>query len=254
MAGVAVVKLGGEVVAAGRGAALGAGVQRLQAGGGQVVVVHGAGPQLSALQERLGLPVRKVAGRRYTDEATLQAVKQAVGQVNLDLCRQLLTAGVAAVGLTGAVQAVRRPPRVYTGAGDQPVDLGLVGDVTGFDRELLLLLWSAGRVPVLACVGLSTDGGVYNINADTVASALARGLSAQTLALVSDRPVLRDVADPRSRVPELRVAEAHAMIRSGAAQGGMVAKLEEACAALESGVGEVLITTDLLDDTTVLRP
>ena len=104
-----IVKLGGEVVASPQLAVICAGVARLVAAGVQVIIVHGGGPQVSALQERLQIPVRKVAGRRYTDEDTLRVLKMAVaGGVNVDLCAGLRAAGVRPVGLHGAVRATRR--------------------------------------------------------------------------------------------------------------------------------------------------
>jgi acetylglutamate kinase len=247
---VIVLKVGGEVVTS---PALCAGAARLCAAGERLAIVHGGGPQLSRLSERLGLPVRKIAGRRYTDEATMEAMKMAVcGQASVDLCGALRRAGVQPVGLSGAVFATKRPPRVYTGAGPEPVDLGQVGDVTGFDLPLLHLLWSGGRVPVLSCLGTGPDGALYNINADTVAAALARALPADRLLLFSDTPVLRDAGDRQSRLPRLSAAAARELIRAGAVQGGMIAKVEEACGALDQGVAEVVITADLGDDSTVV--
>ncbi len=255
-----VIKIGGEVVGSAALPRLAAGIGKLVAAGARVAVVHGAGPQVSALQERLGIVARKIVGRRYTDEATLQVVKLAVaGQVNVDLCAGLRQAGLAPVGLHGAVWARKRPPRVYPGAGDQPIDLGLVGDVAGFDLDLLATLWQAGRVPVLACLGVGIDpeagagGAIYNINADTVAAALSRALPAQRLVLCSDVPVRRDLADPQSRIDTLTAAQARALIADGVARGGMVAKLEEAFGALSEGVAEVVITADLDEESTVLR-
>ncbi|MCS6913209.1 MAG: acetylglutamate kinase [Myxococcales bacterium] len=251
---VVVLKVGGEVVASPQMTTVAAGLVRLQREGRRLVLVHGGGPQLSALQQRLQIPVRQIAGRRFTDEATLEAMKMAVvGQVNVDLCAALRRAGLQPVGLHGAVLARRRPPRVYPGAGDEPLDLGLVGDVVGFDMRLLHLLWQDGRVPVLACLGVGPDA-LYNINADTVACALAEALQADQLVLVSDLPLLADRTDPHSRIPHLQAQQAQELLHSGAVQGGMLAKLEEACRALAQGVREVLLTTDLGDNTTRLTP
>src|SRR5687767_10636735 len=99
------------------------------------------------------------------------------GRLNVDLCAALLKAGARPVGLHGAsarvIAAEKRPPRVYSGAGAEPIDLGLVGDVTGVDEALLGLLMERGYVPVLACLGAGADGQVYNINADIVATRVA---------------------------------------------------------------------------------
>jgi acetylglutamate kinase len=152
---------------------------------------------------------------------------------------------VAAVGLTGTsglVRARKRPPRVVAGGGDAPVDFGLVGDVVDFDLPLLRALWSAGYLPVVACLGGDDAGGALNINADVVASQLAGALSARCLiAVTAVGGVRRDKDDPTTRIARLTVAEARAEIAAGRVKGGMIPKLEEAFAPLEAGVGAVHI-------------
>ena len=241
-----VVKLGGEVIGSAALAVVARDVADLSRTG-PVVVVHGGGPQASKLQERLGMIPRQVAGRRVTDEATLDVVKMVVaGKLNVDLCAALGAAGARPVGLHGAsarvIEATRRPPTVYAGAGPEPVDLGLVGDVTGVGKDLLALLAGHGYVPVLACLGAGPDGAVFNINADTVANRVAVELGADGLFLISDVPgVLRDVTDPGSRIGRLTVAEGHALIAEGAVTRGMIPKLEESFAALAEGVRRIHI-------------
>jgi acetylglutamate kinase len=242
---VIVVKLGGEVIAS---AALGvvapdlAELSRRDA----LVVVHGGGPQATALQERLGMKAKQVAGRRVTDEATLDVMKMVVaGKLNVDLCAALGAAGARPVGLHGAsalvIEASRRPATVYAGAGPDPVDLGLVGDVTGVGKDLLVLLIERGYVPVLACLGAGATGEVFNINADTVANQVAIALGAD-LFLISDVPgVLRDVKEPSSRIPRLTIDEGRALIASGVVTRGMIPKLEESFAALSEGVRAIHI-------------
>lgn len=242
-----VVKIGGEVVGSGEAAVLAADLRELIAGGARVAIVHGGGPQATELQKRLGLETKQVAGRRVTDAATLDVMKMVIaGKLNVDLCAILGAAGLSPVGLHGAsaqvVRAVRRPPKVYPSAGPEPVDMGLVGDVTGFNLGLLETLWAAGHVPVLACLGADGSGGVYNINADLVGNQLAAALRAQRLFLVTSTPgVLRDVSDPSSRLARLTCAEARQAIAGGAVTGGMIAKLEEAMAVIDQGVGAIHI-------------
>ena len=242
-----VVKIGGEVVGSGEAAVLARDLRELRDTGGKIAIVHGGGPQATELQKKLGLETRQVAGRRVTDAATLDVMKMAVaGKLNVDLCATLAAAGVPAVGLHGAsglvVRAKRRPPKVYAGAGPDPVDLGLVGDVTGFNLPLLETLWTAGYVPVIACLGADAEGGVYNINADMVGNQLAAALEAERLFLVTSTPgVLRDVNDPSSRLARLTCAEARDAIATGVVTGGMIAKLEEAMAVVDQGVGAIHI-------------
>ncbi len=242
-----VVKLGGEVVASPEMEAVAEDLRELVAGGHRVAVVHGGGPQASALQRRLGLEPHIVAGKRVTDAATLEVMKYVVaGQLNVDLCATLLAHGVLGVGLHGAsghaIQARRRPPRVLTGAGPEPIDLGLVGDVTGFNLGLLGDIQERGMVPVLACLGCDAGGQALNINGDTVASQLAGALRADALVLVTSTPgVLRDLGDPASRIARMTRREFEAGVASGAVSGGMIPKLEESFEVLAGGAKSVVI-------------
>jgi acetylglutamate kinase len=246
-AGPIVVKLGGEVIGSAALTVVARDLAAIARAGGRVVVVHGGGPQATRLSERLGIATRQVAGRRVTDEPTLDVMKMIVaGKLNVDLCAALVAAGARPVGLHGAsarvIAAERRPPTVYASAGPDPVDLGLVGDVTAIDKDLLGLLTAHGYIPVLACLGAGADGAMYNINADTVANRVAIELGAEGLMLVSDVPgVLRDVADPASRIPRLTIAEGHRLIAEGAVTRGMIPKLEESFAALAEGVRRIHI-------------
>lgn len=244
---ILVVKVGGEVVGSGEAATLASDLRVLVEDGARLVIVHGGGPQATALQQRLGLPTVQVAGRRVTDAATLDVMKMVLaGKLNVDLCALLNAAGLSPVGLHGAsalvVRATRRPPKVYEAAGPDPVDMGFVGDVTGFNLALLHTLWGAGHVPVIACLGADADGGVFNINADMVGNQLAAALHAERLFLVTSAPgVLRDIHDPASRLPTLTRAQARGAIIDGTVTGGMIPKLEEAMDVIDQGVGAIHI-------------
>ncbi|HEY1956239.1 MAG TPA: acetylglutamate kinase [Polyangiaceae bacterium] len=246
-----VVKIGGEIVKSGAIATLAIDLAELARSGESIIIVHGGGPQATELQKQLGQTPNIVAGRRITDAATLDVMKMTVaGLVNVDLCAALFHAGCKPVGLhgasSGAIAAKKRPPKVVAGAGPDPIDFGLVGDVTGVNRELLKALISADFMPVLACLGCDGAGQTYNINADTVANQVAVALDAQALVVVSDVPgVLRDVADPTSRIPKMTKAEADAAIASGVVTKGMIPKLEESFAAIAAGVRSVLVVGKL---------
>jgi acetylglutamate kinase len=249
---VIVVKVGGEIVKSGAIEAIAPDIAELAKSGENVVMVHGGGPQATELQKQLGQTPNIVAGRRVTDAATLDVMKMIVaGLVNVDLCAALTRAGCKPVGLhgasSGAIRAKKRPPKVMAGAGPDPVDFGLVGDVTGVNRELLSLLVSNGHVPVLACLGCDeATGQTYNINADTVANQVAVALDAKALVVVSDVPgVLRDVSDPSTRIARMTKADADAAIERGVVTKGMIPKLEESFGAIASGVRSVLIVGKL---------
>ncbi len=249
--GAVVIKLGGEVVSGPYLPALAADIAELSRAGTPVVVVHGGGPQATALQKALGQEPKIVGGRRITDRATLDVMKMTVaGQVNVDLCSALLGAGAKPVGLHGAssatVRAKKRPPRVVSGGGPDPIDFGFVGDVTGLNEELLSLLVGAGFVPVLACMGADEQGNVYNINADVVANKVSILLDATALVLVSDvRGVMRDIAEPSSRIARLTLEDGKKAIADGIITKGMIPKIEESFAAIAEGVRAVHVVGKL---------
>jgi len=220
-------------------------VCELQKEGYEVVFVHGGGPQTTALQKALGQEPNIVGGRRVTDSETLEAIKMAVGgKANLELCRHLLAQGLTPVSLNGAsggvIRATRRPPRIVSGCGTEPIDFGLVGDVTGINKETLELLTCNKFVPVIACIGADADGALYNINADIVANAIAIAFEATHLVLVTGAPgVLRDRNDPSTRIPKLSIDEGQAAIEAGIIADGMIPKMEESFRALEQGVTNI---------------
>jgi acetylglutamate kinase len=211
--------------------------------GWRAVVCHGGGPQTSALGRRLGLEPTLVAGQRVTDSDTLRVACQAIaGEVGCALVAAAWSVGLPAVGLSAGIVHARRRPLVDVAGVDEPVDYGLVGDVTRVEARTIEACWAAGLVPVASPIGVGTDGvRLLNINADTVASAVATALRADHLFTVTSVPgVLRDRHDPSTRIPSLRVAEARAAIAAGTIAGGMIPKVEEAIAAL-AGAGAVHI-------------
>ena len=254
-----VIKLGGDVV--GRPGldkptsellAISHDVAAVASQGTRLVLVHGGGPQATALQKALGQEPNVVAGRRITDGPALEVMKMAVaGQVNVDLCAALVASGARPVGLHGVsgqvIRATKRPPRVVGGGGSEPIDFGLVGDVVSINTELLALLCSRGFIPVIACLGCSDQGQPLNINADIVANKVAKALEADHLVLVTGTPgVLRDINDGQSRIERLTASEARAAIADGTIAGGMIPKIEESLVILEQGgVGAVHIVGKL---------
>ena len=254
----AVIKLGGDVLEGEGLAAAAAEIARARAGR-RLLVVHGGGPQATALARKLGVESRIVAGRRVTDDPMLAIMKMVVGgKLNADLVAALRANGVPAFGVSGAsgvIRAHRRPPRVVTGAGDTPIDFGLVGDIDGFDVELLDALDARDALPVIACLGADASGTVLNINADVVASQLAAAVGARALvACTAVGGVRRDKDDPATRLPRLTIADARAAIIDGTVQGGMIPKLEEAFAPLEAGVGAVHIVAPGEIATSLVEP
>ena len=213
----------------------------------RVVVLHGGGPQLSAMQSRCGIEPRKVAGRRITSQEDLVLVKQVLcGQVNVDLVSLMQAHGVNAFGCHGAsgklIQANKRPPIKVSGGGAEPIDFGEVGDVTLINTELLSSLLSADLVPVIASLGINANGDVFNINADTTVVQIARQMSAELLVFVTGiGGIFHDIKDPASCFTELDETTARQHIDNGIIVEGMIPKVEEALSLITSGVGTVAI-------------
>jgi acetylglutamate kinase len=246
-----VIKLGGEVMLNVAGLrALASDIAILAQSSVGVIVVHGGGPQADALAKKLGHRVRKVAGRRVTDDDALEVAKMVYGgSINLELLAALRAAGALAVGLSGAdgrlVTVTRRPPVLvcdrHTGT-QEWVDFGHVGDIASVDVSLLDLLLGAGYVPVIASLAADEQGNLYNINADTVARTLAAALRSDRLYLLTNVPgILLDPADPGSLLPVCTREQAESLIGQGVISGGMLPKVQNCLQALADGVQQVQI-------------
>ncbi|HAZ95362.1 MAG TPA: acetylglutamate kinase [Porticoccaceae bacterium] len=245
---LAVIKVGGDILLDEiQRSGLAQNILGLIADNWHVVVLHGGGPQLSAMQSRCGIEPRKVAGRRITSKEDLVLVKQVLcGQVNVDLVSVMQAQGVNAFGCHGAsgklIQAKRRPPINVSGGGPDPIDFGEVGDVTGINTDVLVSLLSTDLVPIIASLGMDPSGAVFNINADTTVVQIAREMSAELLIFVTGiGGIFEDIKNPASRFADLDVAEAKEQINKGVIVGGMIPKVEEALSLLESGVGTIAI-------------
>lgn len=216
------------------------------------VVVHGGGPQISAMLDRAGVKSTFIDGLRVTDEATMEVAEMVLsGAINKELANWITLAGAEAdvrgVGLSGKdgrLITVTKASRTRTDPGsklEEVVDLGFVGEPSKIDPQLITNLIFADHdyIPVVAPIGVAEDGQTYNINADTVAGALAGALNAKRMLLLTD---VAGVLDEKGElIRQMTVAEARGAIASGVAKGGMIPKLETAIAAVESGVEAVVI-------------
>lgn len=253
-----VMKLGGRLCEPGKALdSLAEQLALLHQLGIRVVVVHGGGEQTSRTCRRLGIEPRIVAGRRITDEATLDVAKMMMaGTVNTDLLAALQRAGAPAVGISGVdgglLKAARRPvQRVNdpdTGE-SRLIDFGLVGDIESVQPQLLTHLQAGGYLPVVCSLAGDGAGGVLNINADTVAAQLAVVVKAAKYVLVSTVDgVLSDAQNPATLLTQLDVADLDALIERGAITGGMLPKLAACRAALSGGVPRVHVINGLTPD------
>jgi acetylglutamate kinase len=259
---VFVVKLGGDVLADPRAVdGIAAQVSLLSSLGIQLVVVHGGGPQATALSRRMGAEPRIVAGRRVTDDDALAVAKMVyAGQLNVDLLASLRAHEAQGVGLSGVdadlITAHRRPPvKVVDDDGKtQTVDYGHVGDLDRVDPRVLRTLLDARFVPVVASLAGDGDGNVFNVNADTVAESLAVALRAQKLIFLTGAPgVLRDREDPSSLIAFADPDDLAGLLASGAVAGGMRPKVEACIRAATGGVERTHIIDGRVADALLLE-
>lgn len=195
------------------------------------VIVHGGGPQIGKLLERLGKQSTFVDGLRVTDDETMEVVEMVLGgRVNHEIVELVQQAGGRAIGLTGSDGGMIRVRR-RTKDGR---DIGRVGEVIGVEPSAITAVAEAGFVPVIAPIGVGEDGLTYNVNADEAAGAIAQALRAEKLILLTDVPGVLD-ADGRL-IPELTRERARALVDAGVIKGGMIPKLECCSTAVQGGV------------------
>jgi acetylglutamate kinase len=210
----------------------------------QVVVVHGGGPQINRMLDRVGIESSFEGGLRVTDEATMGVVEMVLaGTVNQDIVGLICSQGGRAVGLSGKDDHFLRgrkkaPVAVKAENGDEKqVDLGRVGRVDGVDATILQNLISNGFIPVVAPIAVDDAGQALNVNADTAAGSIAAALGAAKLVLMTDVEGVKDAQG--ARISSLRAREARELIEAGVIRGGMIPKVQCALDAVEQGVEKV---------------
>ncbi len=235
-----VVKYGGAAMAGeDRMSSFAEDIVLLQLVGIRPVVVHGGGPQIDRMLERLGIPSERRAGLRVTSPEAMEVVEMVLGGAdNKKIVALVNRHGGKAAGLTGKDGGLLAAGKlVVAGEDGTVVDLGLVGEVRSVNAEVLRALERSGFVPVIAPIGVGPDGEAYNINGDTAAAAVAAALAAEKLILLTD---VEGIKDGQGRlVSTMSAADAEAAIRSGTITGGMIPKVECGLSALRSGVGKV---------------
>ncbi|HVM05348.1 MAG TPA: acetylglutamate kinase [Acidimicrobiales bacterium] len=234
---VVVVKYGGNAIGDDEAlASFASDVALMHSVGMRTVVVHGGGPQIGHLMNRLGMVPEFREGLRVTDADTLDIARMVlVGKVNRDVVSAVNVHGPLAVGLSGEdaglITATARSP-----------ELGFVGDVAAVNPSIVERLLAEDLVPVIATIGSSTDGQAYNINADTAAGAIAEALRAEKLVYLTNVEGLReDPTDPSTLLSSVSTAELEAMIADGSVVAGMIPKIRSCIGAVKGGVGHAHI-------------
>ena len=218
----------------------------LKAVGINPIVVHGGGPQIGAMLKKLGVESSFVDGLRVTDAETAKVAEMVLsGAINKEIVGWIAKAGGTAVGISGKdggfvrAEKVSRTTRDPDSNIERAVDLGFVGEPAAINRTVLDTLSNAGMIPVIAPIGVGADGHTYNINADTMAGAIAAAIGAKRLFLLTD--VAGVLSKDGALLTDLDPAKIAALKADGTATGGMIPKLDTCIAAIEGGVEGAVI-------------
>ncbi|MGB5255788.1 MAG: acetylglutamate kinase, partial [Woeseiaceae bacterium] len=223
----------------------------------RVVLIHGGGPQSTKLAAALGLDTKFIEGRRVTDGASLDVATMVLnGQINtriLAACRDLQIQAVGMSGVdAGLIRAHQRPP--VEREGEDAVDYGFVGDIDGVDADVLRKQLDNGLMPVISPLSCDESGTLLNINADTVAAAIAAELNAEKLILATGAAgILEDITDPGSLISYMDRAALKRLQKSGSLADGMLPKAAAIDAALANGVQRVHVISYKLPDSLLLE-
>lgn len=216
----------------------------------KVILVHGGGPEINIMLEKIGKEVEFENGLRKTDQETMEIVEMVLhGKIQRRLVSAINCAGGRAIGLSGRdgrIMVAQKHPQTKEGE--------RVGEIKTTNLKLVHQVLELGLIPVISSIAPDEQGNAYNINADTMSSALAIGIKANKMLLMTDTPgILRNKEDPSSLISELNVTEAKELIIDGIVQGGMIPKTECCVQALENGVDEAVILNGLEDHCLLLE-
>ena len=215
------------------------------------VIVHGGGPAINKMLDRIGKKTEFVNGMRVTDRETMETVEMVLsGGVNKSIVNLLTSHNIKAIGISGKDGKLFTAKKLLTDGSD----LGFVGTLTNIDTNLLDVLLNSGYTPVIAPIASDTNGETYNINADMAASGVASALKAQKLIYISDIPgILRNKEDEKSLIHKTSLKEIEKMKKEGIIKGGMIPKVDFAVEAVNSGVSSVHILDGRVEHSILLE-
>ncbi|KMT22657.1 acetylglutamate kinase [Clostridium cylindrosporum] len=237
-----VIKFGGSIMRSEEGKdAFFKDVAYLKKNGVNIVIVHGGGPNISNMLDKIGCTTEFINGQRVTDGHTMEIVEMTLcGSVNKELSGTLSSYSLNALGVSGRDCSLLKAKKKYSYVNGEKIDLGLVGEVESVNTEFLNMLIDKDIIPVIAPIGVDNEGNIYNINADYVAGAVSSALKAEKLVLMTDiEGVYLDINDKSSLIKEITTSEIKDYIKSGVIQGGMIPKMECCIAAIENGTNTV---------------
>lgn len=229
--------------------------------GMEPIVVHGGGPEITRSMNKLGKEPKFIKGLRVTDEETMEIVKMVlVGNINTNIVSKICLHDGKGVGISGKdnklIQACKKLHKYHneeTGEIEE-IDLGLVGEIKKVNPDILKLFTENNYIPVISPIGIAEDGTSLNLNADTVAGALASEVDAEKLIILTDVPgVLRNPKDPSSLIQKIKVEEVPKLIEEGIITGGMIPKIETCVKAINDGVKSAHIINGRLKHSLLLE-
>ena len=229
--------------------------------GMQPIVVHGGGPEITRSMKKLGKEPKFIKGLRVTDEETMSIVKMVlVGNINTNIVSRICLHDAKGIGLSGKdnklIQACKKIHKIKdeeTGEIEE-IDLGFVGEIKKINPEILEMYTENDYIPVVSPIGIADDGTTLNLNADTVAGAIASEVDAEKLIILTDVPgVLRDPNDPSTLIQRIHIDEIPALIEEGVISGGMIPKIETCVDALNNGVKSAHILDGRIKHTLLLE-
>ncbi len=216
--------------------------------GVKVVLVHGGGPEITDLMDKMGKKAEFVGGLRVTDKETVDIVQMVLaGKINKSLVNLLEKYGGKAMGISGIdADLIKAKPKSEA--------LGYVGDITEVNPEVISDMLDKGYIPVVSTIARDEEGNTYNINGDTAAAAIAGALKAERMIMMTNiRGVLMDKNDPNSLVAELKISEAISLMNSGIINGGMIPKIDCCIEAIHRGVKHAVIIDGCKPDSIILE-
>lgn len=206
-----------------------------------IVIVHGGGPNISNMLNKLNISTEFINGLRVTDEHTMEIVEMVLsGKINKEIVGELCKHGISSIGISGRDSSLIVAKKTHTYNGEEKIDLGHVGEVDELNIQVLNDLIEKGYVPVVSPVGADYSGNIYNINADYVASAISSKLKAEKLILLSDvEGLYKDMNDPDSFISEVTAVEVQEYMYEGIISGGMIPKMQCCIQAINEGTKDV---------------
>lgn len=206
-----------------------------------LIIIHGGGPNISEMLDKLGLESQFIDGLRVTDQKVAEIVEMVLsGSVNKEIAADLCRHGICALGISGRDGNLIQAQKKYLTKENKKIDIGYVGEVKAVNKKLLLDLLEKEQLPVISPVGCDEEGNIYNINGDFVASAIGSALEAEKLILLTDiEGIYKDIKDPKSFISAATSHELKSYIQEGVIQNGMIPKVECCIEAIEKGAKNV---------------